>query len=394
WSHSMEKVNTGSIYNIAWSSDSTQIAMACGNGKLLMGHIIERRLEWDNYEATLIKRKMIEIKEIGNDVCEVLEISDRVVLLQFGFDHLVVITPLQCHIYSVTNWNTPVIFNLKGNIISAIFLAEKHFLIVEWNTVSLYNYQGRLLGIPKWRKYTQEPLYTPCISLCADTLVIRDQNNEKLLHILDLPCNKPIMENQSYSHLYNVIQLALNYTGSVNDRQLALIDVNKDLFLIALRTTGFGKICKIAAMVQNVAWATDANVLAAMLDTTLSVWLCPNCVHYNDRKIIRRTRIDKENSEFGKQPSIISVRNGMVIIRRGDGATVASYFYNLFTSLYEHISDKRLKEALFLCRIAQNEILWTCMAIMATDNKELHAAEEAYAAISRYDKVDYIRYIK
>jgi hypothetical protein len=48
-------------------------------------------------------------------------------------------------------------------------------------------------------------------------------------------------------------------------------------------------------MVQNVAWATDANVLAAMLDTTLSVWLCPNCVHYNDRKIIRRTRIDKEN---------------------------------------------------------------------------------------------------
>jgi len=68
---------------------------------------------------------MIEIKEIGNDVCEVLEISDRVVLLEFGFGHLVVITPLQCHIYSVTNWNTPVIFNLKGNIISAILLAKK-----------------------------------------------------------------------------------------------------------------------------------------------------------------------------------------------------------------------------------------------------------------------------
>lgn len=42
----------------------------------------------------------------------------------------------------------------------------------------------------------------------------------------------------------------------------------------------------------------------------------------------------------------------------------------------------------------QNEILWTCMAVIATDNKELDAAEEAYAAIGRYDKVDYIRYIK
>lgn len=39
-------------------------------------------------------------------------------------------------------------------------------------------------------------------------------------------------------------------------------------------------------------------------------------------------------------------------------------------------------------------MLWTCMAIMATDNKELHAAEEAYAAINRHDKVDYIRNIK
>lgn len=34
------------------------------------------------------------------------------------------------------------------------------------------------------------------------------------------------------------------------------------------------------------------------------------------------------------------------------------------------------------------------MAVMATDNKEFHAAEEAYAAISRFDIVDYIRYIK
>lgn len=392
WLHSVEKVNTGSIYSIAWSSDSTQVAMACGNGKLLTGHIIDRRLEWDNYEATLIKRKMIEIRDIGNEVHEILEISDRVVHLEFGFGHLVVTTLAQCHIYSVTNWNTPAIFNLKRSI-STILLAEKHFLIVEFNTLSLYNYQGRLLGTPRWKGCTEEPLCIPCLSLCADTLVIRNQSNEKLLHILEISYNKPIVESQSYSHLHGVMQVALSYI-SIKDRQLALIDVNKDLFLIAIRTTGFGRVCKIAAMAQNIAWATDANVLAAMLDANLSVWLCPNCVHYSDRKVIRRTRIDKESSEFGKQPKIVSVRNGMVIVRRGDGAIVATLFYNLFTNLYEHMSNKRLKEALSICRIAQNEILWTCMAVMATDNKEFHAAEEAYAAIGRCDIVDYIRYIK
>lgn len=82
-------------------------------------------MEWDNYEAMLIRRKVIEVKEVGNEVHEVLEISDRVVHLEFGFGHLVVITPAQCHIYSVTNWNTPAIFNLKRSIISAVLLAEK-----------------------------------------------------------------------------------------------------------------------------------------------------------------------------------------------------------------------------------------------------------------------------
>ncbi|KAL0124329.1 hypothetical protein PUN28_006277 [Cardiocondyla obscurior] len=394
WSHSVEKVNTGSIYSIAWSSDSTQIAMACSNGKLITGHIIDRRLEWDNYEATLVRRKVIEVREVGNEIREVLEISNHVVHLEFGFNHLVVITPIQCHVYSVTNWNTPVIFNLKGSAISAVLLAEKHFLIVEWNTVSLYSYQGRLLGSPRWKGFSSEPLYPACISLCDDTLVIGNHSNKKLLHILEILNNKPIVEGQSYSHLHNVTQVALNYIGDAKDRHIALIDANKDLFLIAIRTTGFGRICKIAAMAYNIAWATDANVLTAMLDTNLSVWLCPNCVHYSDRKVIRRTRIDKESSEFGKQPDIVSVRNGMVMVRRGDGAIVASSFYNFFTNFHEHISNKRLKEALALCRIAQNEILWTCMAVIATDNKELHAAEEAYAAICRFDKVDFIKYIK
>jgi len=66
-----------------------------------------------------------------------------------------------------------------------------------------------------------------------------------VLHILEIPYNKPIVEGQSYLHLHNVAQVALNYTADIKNRQLALIDVNKDLFLVAMRTVGFGRICKI-----------------------------------------------------------------------------------------------------------------------------------------------------
>ena len=42
WSHALEKPNTGSMFNISWSNDGTQVAGACGNGHVIFGHIIER----------------------------------------------------------------------------------------------------------------------------------------------------------------------------------------------------------------------------------------------------------------------------------------------------------------------------------------------------------------
>lgn len=57
--------------------------------------------------------------------------------------------------------------------------------------------------------------------------------------------NKPITESQTYTHFQNITRVALNHIGSVIDRQVALIDINKDLFLVSIRTTGFGRICKI-----------------------------------------------------------------------------------------------------------------------------------------------------
>ena len=42
WAYALEKPNTGSIFNIAWSTDSTQVAGACGNGQVIFAHVIER----------------------------------------------------------------------------------------------------------------------------------------------------------------------------------------------------------------------------------------------------------------------------------------------------------------------------------------------------------------
>ena len=72
WSYTLEKPNTGSIFNIAWSSDGTQLAGACGNGQVIFAHVIERRLEWKNFEVTVTDRKSIIVRDVTNDIKESL----------------------------------------------------------------------------------------------------------------------------------------------------------------------------------------------------------------------------------------------------------------------------------------------------------------------------------
>lgn len=63
--------------------------------------------------------------------------------------------------------------------------------------------------------------------------------------MLEVAYNKPITENQTYTHLQSITRVALNHVGGITDRQVALIDINKDLFLVSIRIPGFGRVCKI-----------------------------------------------------------------------------------------------------------------------------------------------------
>lgn len=51
---------------------------------------------------------------------------------------------------SVTNWNTPTIFDLKEGSVSLIIQAEKHFLVVDNTSIYIYSYDGRLQCSPKF----------------------------------------------------------------------------------------------------------------------------------------------------------------------------------------------------------------------------------------------------
>ena len=67
-----------------------QVAGACGNCQVIFAHVIEKRIEWRDYEATVTGRKTISLRNVTNDAWEKLEFRDRII--QVGLHHQLLMT--------------------------------------------------------------------------------------------------------------------------------------------------------------------------------------------------------------------------------------------------------------------------------------------------------------
>ncbi|XP_030350764.1 intraflagellar transport protein 80 homolog isoform X2 [Strigops habroptila] len=394
WSYTLEKPNTGSIYNIAWSIDGTQLAGACGNGHVIFAHVVEQRWEWKNFEIALIKRRTMEVHNVINDAVDLLEFRDRVIKASLNYGHLVVSTSLQCYVFSVKNWNTPLIFDLKEGTVSLILQAERHFLLVDGGGLYLYSYEGRLISSPKYPGMRTDILNAQTVSLSNDTLAVKDKADEKVIYIFEALSGKPLGDGKPLTHKTEIVEIALDQKGLTSERKIAFIDKNRDLYITSVKRFGKEqKIVKIGTMVQTLAWNDTSNILCGIQDTRFTVWYYPNTV-YVDKDLLPKTLYENEASEFSKNPQIVHFIGNLITIRRADGSLIHLNISPYPAILHEYVSSSKWEDAVRLCRFAKDQTMWTCLAAMAVANKEMATAEIAYASIGKIDKVQYINSIK
>lgn len=84
-----------------------------------------RRYEWLNFELILVSRKCLQVRDITNDITEKLDFPERVIQITVGYKRILAVTPAQCYIYNVNNFNTPNIMELKEGSVSVILTSEK-----------------------------------------------------------------------------------------------------------------------------------------------------------------------------------------------------------------------------------------------------------------------------
>ncbi|KAM4770065.1 intraflagellar transport protein 80 homolog isoform 1-T1 [Cyanocitta cristata] len=400
WSYALEKPTTGSIFTISWSIDGTQLAGACGNGHVIFAHVVEQHWEWKNFEITLIKRRTMKVHNVINDAVDLLEFRDRVIKASLNYGYLVVSTSLQCYVFSTKNWNTPLIFDLKEGTVSLILQAERHFLLVDGGGLYLYSYEGRLISSPKYPGMRTDVLKAQTVSLSNDTLAVKDKADEKVIFIFEALSGKPLGDGKPLTHKTEIMEIALDQRGLTNERKIAFIDKNRDLFITSVKRFGKEqKIVKIGTMVQSLAWNDTSNILCGIQDSRFTVWYYPNTV-YVDKDLLPKTLYEKDASEFSKNPQIVSFVGNQITIRRADGSLVHLHISPYPAILHDYVSASRWEDGVRLCRFVkttatdEDQTLWACLAAMAVASKDMSTAEIAYAAIGEIDKVQYINSIK
>ncbi|XP_073435069.1 intraflagellar transport protein 80 homolog isoform X1 [Dendrobates tinctorius] len=394
WSYALEKPTTGSIFSLTWSIDGTQVAGACGNGQVIFAHVIEQHWEWKNFEVTLTKRRAMQVRNVINDAVDLLEFRDRVIKASLKYGHLVVATSLQCYVFSTKNWNTPLIFDLKEGTVSLILQCERHFLLVDGGSVFVYSYEGRLISSPKVPGMRTDILNAQTVSLSNDTIAIKDKTDEKLIYLFDALSGKPLGDGKPLTHKSEVVEIALDQGGPANERKIAFVDKNRDLYISTVRKLGKEqRAVKIGSMVHTLAWSDVSNILCGVQDSRFTVWHYPS-VAYVDKELLPKTITEKDGSEYSKSPQIVSFVGNRVTIRRSDGSLFHTKISPYPAIIHDYITAAKWSEAVRLCRFVKEQTTWACLAAMAIANKDMSTAEIAYAAIGEIDKVQYINSVK
>ena len=107
WTYSFNKVDSGSLFKLAWSGDGTTVAGAGGNGSVVFGNIIDRSVTWKNIEVRLDENNKLIVTDFETDGFQEIDFKERLIDMTLGYDYLIVVTSNQCYIYNIENLNSP-----------------------------------------------------------------------------------------------------------------------------------------------------------------------------------------------------------------------------------------------------------------------------------------------
>lgn len=275
WVSAREVASIGSVTSLSWSSEGTIVAAGGGNGCVAFGQLLETTAEWRNLQICLSAPATLSVTDISSESVEKLEFRDAVTQFSLAFDHLIVATTSQCHIFDVANggWRSPHIFDVKTTI-NFILQAENLFLIVDnVSGIQVISYDGRILSSPKFSGMRVECLCAKTVSLSSDVVAVVPRSEPKTVRLFDAASGRPIDGSPIRHSGAEIAEIAFSRLGSIADRKLLMIDRNRDLHIVAIQR--LAEVAKMGSVVDSAKWSDTADSLAVIADGRLFVYGFP-----------------------------------------------------------------------------------------------------------------------
>ncbi|KAL7746502.1 hypothetical protein RI367_008152 [Sorochytrium milnesiophthora] len=415
WCYAHAQADCGSLGALSWSADGTQLAAAGGSGAVLFAHVVEqytfyffpwlalrkprsptcavaRRFEWKHLQVTVTDEKTVTVFDILSGTTETLEFREKIVKVSIDFAHLLVGTGSQLYIHNERMFNTPCIIDLpQHGMITALVQAKDAFLVVDSSKgLQVYSYDGKLISSPKYAGMKPEALNDNSVALSADTLLVRDSTDEKLIYVFDVLSGK-LFGDEPLRHTLEITCVALDQSGTFMTRLVALIDKNHDLYVTPIVRPQFRK---LANMVDSIRFHDDNPMLASIVDSKLVIWYYPSAV-FIDPDVLPLTKHERSGTAWGSNTDIQAFFGLQCTLRNESGASVVAGNISPYpTVLLELVAKKKWEDAIRLCRTAKSQELWACLAVMSVSGNDLNTAEVAYAAIDEASKLQFICHVK
>ncbi|KAK5967559.1 Intraflagellar transport protein 80 [Trichostrongylus colubriformis] len=386
WSHSLEKLSTGSLLSLCWFDDSTQLVGGTGNGQVIHAHIIENTETCGSVEVVQVKRNTLKIRDLSVDLAqEQLETRDRISRFSIAYDQLVVVTTQQLYIFSSKNWNTPIIVELKEKAIKLILQASKVFLVSDGQTLFVFSYEGRSLSEIKLPKGKSSLINSKTTSLSNDTVALVDRDETSLIYLFDPMSAKPQGDGQ-ITHEHGIMELTLCQCGPIADRMLAFRDSEGAVFIAKVKAHGVAqKIVKIGSSVEQLLFNDVTNMLVGIGDSRIVIWPAVE-IAFVDRSLLERSVMEKQVTGLGKFPVLRSFTGSTVTLRRSDGSVITTLVPPFASSLLQNVSQSKWDQAIRLCRQVKNDAIWAVLAGLSTAAKHLYTSEIAYGVLEEVEK--------
>merc|ERR1712232_1322013 len=320
---------------------------------------------------------------------EELDFRDRVTDMSLAHGCLIVTTNNQCFVYNEGNWNTPHIEDLKEPP-TLIVQCAHHYALVDANGITVNSYEGRMLSQIKLGGMRMEYLSHQSLSLCRDSLAFVDPSSPKQIRVFDVLTGRAI--GQPINHKLDITRVALNQHGTGADRKIAILDKNKDLYLLKAMQSDRSGTQKLGSMVETFMWNESTDMLIALVDENLVVYIYPTVV-FVDKDLLPKTLINKTCTDAGKYAQIVAFYASNCIIRKADGADLRVVTTPYAQLLYTAYEKGQWEQAVRLCRYVKSPELWASLAAMAINSRALDTVEIALAAIEEVDKVQFVAHI-